>query len=406
MSTAMPMTPSTGFGCFVERVAWLLLCALVFTLPWEKALIVPEVGSISRIAGIAAFAVAVVAVWRRGALRPANIVLLFGALFVAWSLASWNWSMDRAATLTKTTTLAQVWAMLWLIWEFCRSRERQRQLMAVYLAGAVVGASIGLSRYAMHLQTYYRRYAATGFDPNDFGLLLALSLPMALYLGLGARGWRRWFCYGAAAVVIAAILLTASRTALIASFAAFAFVAGTWRSSALVHRVASLALFAYLLLSLFSFAPAPSRDRLATIPQEVTRGSINSRKQIWKSGARVWLEHPLLGVGVGAYPEAVRPQLGIPSVPGARYVAHNTFLSVLVEGGIVGFAVWLALLGSLVAFLVMMPGPERAFCATLLAVWAIGVSTLTWEHYKGTWLVFGLIMVAWPHAWLRRGKAA
>ena len=158
-------------------------------------------------------------------------------------------------------------------------------------------------------------------------------------------------------------------------------------------------------MSLFSFAPAPSRDRLATIPQEVTQGSINSRKQIWKSGARVWLEHPLLGVGVGAYPEAVRPQLGIPSVPGARYVAHNTFLSVLVEGDHRLCRLARAL-GQPGCFPVMMPGPERALCATLLAVWAIGVSTLTWEHYKGTWLVFGLIMAAWPHAWLRRGKAA
>ncbi len=407
MNAAAPMTTPTNVpGSFVERAAWLLLCALVFTMPWEKAVMLPDLGSISRVIGLAAFGAAALTVWRRGALRPANLVLLLGALFVVWSAVSWGWSLDRPATLARAKTLLQVWAMLWLMWEFCRGEARRHCLMAVYLAGAVVGAAIGIARYTMHLQTYYRRYAATGFDPNDFGLLLALSLPMALRLGFGTRGWRRWLCYGAAAVVIAAILLTASRTALIAAFAAFAFVAGTWRESALFPRIASLALFAYLLLSLFSFAPAPSRDRLATIPQEVTQGSINSRKQIWKSGARVWLEHPLLGVGAGAYPEAVRPQLGTPSVPGARYVAHNTFLSVLVEGGGIGFAVWMALLGCLVAFLAMMPSPERAFCATLLAVWAMGVSTLTWEHYKGTWLVFSLIMVAWPHAWLRRGKAA
>ncbi len=403
MKTAMHPAPSTGISAsLVERAAWLLLCALVFTMPWEKAVILPGLGSISRAAGLAAFGVAAIAVWRRGALRPPNLVLALGAVFVCWNLVSWAWSLDRAATWSKAITLAQVWAMLWLIWEFARSAARQRQLMAVYLAGAVAGSSIGIARYAMHLETYYRRYAAAGFDPNDFGLLLALSLPMAFYLGLGANGWRRWLCYGAAAVVIAAILLTASRTALIASFAAFAFVAGTWRGAAAFQRIASLALLAYLLLNLFAIAPAPTRDRLATIPTEVAQGSINSRKQIWKSGARVWLHHPVLGVGAGAYPEAVRPQLGAPTVPGARYVAHNTFLSVLVEGGVIGFAVWMALLGCLVLFLSMMPAPERALCATLLIVWAIGVSTLTWEHYKGTWLVFGLIMAAWPQAWFGR----
>lgn len=404
MNAAVPTAPA-GYAfsaSFVERAAWLLLCALVFTMPWEKAVVLPVLGSISRIAGLAAFAVAAIALLQRRVLRPPNLVLVLGSLFVGWNAASWFWSLDRAATLTRAVTLIQVWAMLWLIWEFARGAARQRQLMAVYLAGAVAGAGIGIARFAMHLETYYRRYAATGFDPNDFGLLLALSLPMSLYLGFGSRGWRRWLCYGAAAVVIAAILLTASRTALLASFAAFAFLAGTWRSGTVFHRVASLALWVYLVLGLFAFAPAPSRDRLATIPREVTQGSINSRKQIWKSGARVWLQHPITGVGAGAYPEAVRPQLGTPAVQGARYVAHNTFLSVLVEGGVVGLALWLALLGCLIAFLWMMPVPEQALCLTLLVVWVIGVSALTWEHYKGTWLVFGLIMAAWPRAWFGR----
>lgn len=405
MNPALSTTPSVDSRSLAERVAWLLLCALVFTLPWEKGVLLPAVGSISRAIGLATFAVAVIAVWQRGALRAPNLVLILGALFVAWCAASWGWSLDRTATFTKTITLVQVWALLWLLWEFARNAKRQGQLMAAYLAGAVVGASIGIIRYEMHLQTYYRRYAATGFDPNDFGLLLAISLPMALYLGFGARGWWRWLCYGAAVVVIAAILLTASRTALLASFASFVFVAWTWRHTALSQRIASLALLAFLLLSLFQFAPTASRNRLATIPQEVTQGNINNRKQIWKSGARVWLKHPLAGVGAGAYPEAVRPQLGTPSVPGARYVAHNTFLSVLVETGVFGFALWIAMLGCLTAFVWMMPLPERAFCAVLLVVWAIGVSTLTWEHYKGTWLVVGLVMTAWPRAWVAREDA-
>ncbi len=390
----------------LERAAWLPLCILVFTLPWEKAILFPMVGSISRAAGIVAFVAAMPALWRRGAPRPLNLALVFGAAFIAWSAASWFWSLDRPASLAKSATLAQVWLMAWLLWEFARSAMRQRRLMAVYLAGAVVGSAIGLARYALHLQTYYRRYAATGFDPNDFGLLLALSLPMALYLGLQSRGWRRCLPYLAAALVIAAILLTASRTALIASFVSFALIPWTWRDAPLFQRAASLALFAFLLLNLADFAPASSRERLATIPKEAAYGSINSRKQIWKSGARVWIERPWAGTGTGAYPEAVRPQLGTPSVPGARYVAHNTPLSVLVETGIAGFIPWGAMLMALAAFTWMMPPPERACCAVLLAVWATGVSTLTWEHYKGTWLVFALVMLAWPHAFSRKERAA
>lgn len=388
----------------LDRAAWVLLCLFVFTMPWEKGILIPGIGSIARAAGLVAFLAGAFAVSQRRTLRSPNLVLILGALFVAWSAVTWLWSLDPAATLARSITLVQLFALLWLLWEFCRSPRRQRILLGVYVAGAMVGAAIAFTRYALHLQTYYRRYAAAGFDPNDFGLLMVLSVPMALYLGLRSTNWRSAFWYTSSAVSVAAILLTASRTSLLALFLAFAFPLLTWRMATRWHRVATVALFALLLLSLIEIAPAPARGRLSTIPSEVTQGSINSRKTIWKAGARVWLEHPVLGVGAGAYPEAVRPQLGRPTVKGAQYVAHNTFLSVLVETGLPGFMLWGVLVLCLAIFVWMLPLPERALFATLLAAWALGVSTLTWEHYKGTWLLFGLIMAAWGTAWLPQAE--
>lgn len=82
--------------------------------------------------------------------------------------------------------------MLWLIWETCRTPGRQTGLMQAYVAGAGVASVLTMIRYAEGQQTYYRRYAAAGFDPNDLGLTVALSIPLALYLGLRGRGWLRW----------------------------------------------------------------------------------------------------------------------------------------------------------------------------------------------------------------------
>src|SRR3954447_10304439 len=104
----------------LDRVAWLLLCAFVFTIPWEKSVWVPQVGSIAHFIGILAFAAGGVVAWRGRPLRRPNAALLFATLFVAWSAASWFWSLDPPATVRRMRTFAELLAMFWLIWNSCR----------------------------------------------------------------------------------------------------------------------------------------------------------------------------------------------------------------------------------------------------------------------------------------------
>ncbi len=380
-----------------ERAAWVLLCLFVFSMPWEKSVWVPGVGTLTHLLGILAFAAGAISALRASSIRAPNAVVIGAALFVLWSGLTYFWSLDRQATVTRAFTLAELWAMLWLIWNFCRTPARQDQLVQAYVWGATVASSLAFTRYFLHQQTYWRRYAAAGFDPNDFGLILALAVPLGLFLALRAKGAQRWFFRAAILAVLAGILLTASRTALIATFVAFGFGFWTWRQADSSQKISTLALAALLVLGIFQLAPAASRERLDTISNELARGTFHGRTRIWKAGFHVLKKHPVLGVGSGAYPEAVRPSLGTPGVPGFRYVAHNTFLSVLVECGLAGFSIYGILLGLLALFVWTMQPTERALWAVMLATWAVGVSTLTWEHYKPSWLIVALITTEW--AW-------
>jgi hypothetical protein len=220
-----------GPNTLIQRAAWALLCLFVFSIPWEKSIQAPGVATLSHLFGILAFAAGVIVAVRRRSIRSPNLAMALAALWVLWSALTYLWSLDRHATLVRAITLAELLAMVWLIWDACRTPIRQTRLMQFYVWGAVAASASAFLRYFQGRQTYYRRYTAPGFDPNDFGLILALSIPIALYLALRARGWERW-CYRVAVLtVLSAVLLTASRTALIATFAAFAFALWTWREA-------------------------------------------------------------------------------------------------------------------------------------------------------------------------------
>jgi O-antigen ligase len=385
--------------------SWPLLVVFVFTIPWEKSLWVPSIGSIAHLAGLMAFAAGILAAIRRRQLRHPNAALLLAAVFVLWSALTYFWSLDRAATRGRALTLAELLGMLWLIWDLCRGPARQVQLISAYVCGSVVASGIAFWRYFHDIQTYYLRYAASGFDPNDFGLVLAIAIPLALSLALRGRGWTRWWWFASVPAIIAAVLLTASRAGMIATCVALLFAVWTWRRGDWVYRIATVIFAGGLALSLWS-GPAPQRQRLATIGQEISTGTLHDRTRIWKAGLRALRCRRIGGVGLGAYPKAVEPWLGKSTVKGFQYVAHNTFLSVLVECGAIGFVICGLLLAALAFFVWSLAPPERALWTVVAAVWTVGVFTLTWEGYKPTWLIMALIMTEWARsAWPPR-KAA
>ncbi|MGO9095330.1 MAG: O-antigen ligase family protein [Bryobacteraceae bacterium] len=376
----------------VQRAAGLLLWLFVFSLPWEKSLIVPGVGTAARLLGGLALAAGVGVAIRRKSVRGPNLVLALAAAFAMWAAATYFWSLAPSATAARAWTYAQLLAMAWLIWDQCRDAGRPVQLMEAYVWGAAVASVATLERFAENQQTNYRRYAAAGFDPNDLALTVALSIPMALYLSGRARGAKAWMYRAAALAAIAAILLTASRTALVAAAAGFVFVPLTWRESDRWQRISSVALLGLLLGGALWLAPAVSRARLASLGDA---GTLHNRTRIWKAGLRALESHAALGVGAGAYAEAVGPWLGRPALAGHEYVAHDTFLSILVECGAVGFGLFVALAGAMALFVWMMPPAERALWTAMLAAWAIGVSTLSWEQRKPGWLMLALITAQW-----------
>ena len=75
-------------------------------------------------------------------------------------------------------------------------------------------------------------------------------------------------------------------------------------------------------------------------------------------------------------------------------MSHNSYLSVLVELGLIGFILFSLILA--IAFVKAWHQPkwQSWFWLTVLAVWSIGAFTLTWEARKSTWLFLSFIVLS------------
>jgi O-antigen ligase len=371
------------------RLAFALLWLFVFSMPSEKSITISDFGTISRLLGAVAMGAGVIAIVLQGRLRMPSPFHLMVSLFILWAAISYRWSLDPDATLIRTQTNIQLIAVLWLIWEICPGEARVENLMEAYVLGTLVPAVNTVQRYLLGKMTYYQRYATEGFDPNDLALTLALSLPLSYALSLRRTGVRPWIYRLQMVTSMMTIFLSASRGGTMAMILALSLVVWTLGELPRRRRVALLVLGGVALGVAISLTPSTTWTRLATTASEIQEGTLNDRTMLWKAGLTAYVNDPYFGVGAGAYPETVAAWIGRPwiFVP----VAHNSFLSILVETGLVGLALFGGALLLLIRAARRLPSLPRKMWLTEMAVWTLGVSSLTWEYRKVTWLVFGLL---------------
>lgn len=373
----------------LTRFAFACLWLFVFSMPIEKAIEIPGLGTISKLAGLIAMGAGVLAVAVQGRFRIPGVIQLLLAGFVVWAAVTVRWSIAADLTFERTVTYVQLLTLILLIWEFCSEERHIEGLLAAYVLGTLVPACDTLQRFLLGKMTYYNRYATTGFDPNDLALTLALSIPIAYYLSLRSKGLVAWVYRVQILAAAGTIFLTASRGGTFAMLIGLSLILWTLHTLPVRNRIGIVVAITLAVIGAIAVVPASSWQRLGTAASEVSQGTLNSRTVLWKAGFDAFETMPFGGIGAGAYPEASAKVIGRPwaFVP----VAHNSFISVLVETGLIGFAIFAAMLGLLYRSAARMRGITRSFWLTLLVVWTVGVLSLTWEYRKPTWLLFGLV---------------
>lgn len=374
IAVALVLEPALGL------VLMLSLAPLKTLIATEATVAFPvDIGQITL--ALAAFAWAIWRITQRRAdplprtrLYAPLIAIMAGfspSLFAAVSTGAW---------LSEILKWAEMLLLVGIVLDLARGGRWAWIASGVVLA-ATLQAIIGLYEYfggsgAPHLWiANFQRFRAFGTfgQPNPFSAFMGLSLPLALGLAWGygqdARArWRErtsrlWIAPGAVALGYAACsgLLLAG---LVASWGRGAWLgfgaAGVvmvffaprrrWQGGALLATGAGL----FVALWIVGYVPAGIQQRVQNTLTEFTgfgdmravpisdeNFAIVERLAHWQAAATMANAHPLVGVGLGNY-EAAYPDYGLVSWPRALGHAHNDYLNVLAETGVVGLFGYLA----------------------------------------------------------------
>ena len=215
----------------------------------------------------------------------------------------------------------------------------------------------------------FMRAYGTFEQPNPYGGYLGLVLPVALGLavvaGLGLGHWScrwRWFTLAVtgicAALMFAALVMSWSRGAWLGFGAAVvgmavALVVKSGRGAVLTVILVALVAYALLAGGLAQVPPSLVQRFSDVVPYlgvsdvrgaEITDANFAVLERVahWQAAWLMWTDHPWLGVGIGNY-EAVYPRYALPQWPLPLGHAHNYYLNIAAETGVVGLGAYLLL---------------------------------------------------------------
>lgn len=353
--------------------------------------------------------------------RPAGIL----GVLVVWSALSIGWATDTLAGLRWTSFMAMMGVLAIAIAMLCRDRRRARILMWSLLGAFAVACLVAVAEVVtgLHLPTFRSGVENRGGligvgslfgNQNNFATFLSLSLPYFAVLPIVFRDVRlRVIGIAGAGTCLLLILLTGSKSGLASAglvVLGLLLLVGTDRGSrgrlAVAAAIAGLAV-ALVVPAVLGGGPVALDERTVTkldfgvlIEQFQSGGGSGAvRGTLLSDGLAIVSDTDGLGVGAGNAEVRVRSLAEFPGVANL----HNWWLEVLVNLGVVGFALYLAF------FLTLLRGQTRAarrardpfvryMClagALALTGWIIGsVGPSTAIHYAPMWIVFGLGMGA------------
>jgi O-antigen ligase len=269
--------------------------------------------------------------------------------FLSWVALSQLWAESPADARDALLRLTLNLVLSLVIFTAVRKPGQVIGLAGAFVAGATINAVYGLLFVEPEGTAEAARLASGIANPNELATILVAALTLALGLAAALRDAPlvRLAAFGACGICTAGVFLTGSRGGLVAlgvALVAFLLIGARFRGRILLVAIVIVASG----IGYYSYVASPeARERIT----DVESGS--GRTDLWEVGWRMVEAQPVRGTGGGNFqstssefllqPGAIeRPEFFISSAP---KVAHNSYLEIWAELGIVGLVLFLAILG-------------------------------------------------------------
>lgn len=306
--------------------------------------------------------------------------------FFVWSILSNSWAAFPSQSWEATKNQAAVLGLF----VGCRAVLTTRRNLQTVAFGFLAGAAL-----AIYLLWSIRdvvvpeldaalgevRVGVFSANKNYIAYALATACAVLTLLCIGVRR-ARWvlICVGIPLIGVC-VYLIGSRGATLSVALALVWL--------LVHRAAPrLALRSLAVLSVIVVVVIASgiADQLLTPEQQSGRetGTLNGRLLVWPIARETFSQHPVLGIGIGAFRESNPFDI----------VAHNALLEVGVGLGIVGIVLFFSILHSALMHdtRAISNSTDRALIVgTLIAVTLPIFSSGNWDQSAAGWMATALV---------------
>ncbi len=314
--------------------------------------------------------------------RELSVFSFFLFLVIIGSLLATNRS---AAMGSLTGTYIKIAAMVFAIsWLLRHSRQFFWLLLTMIVSGICV-AIVALRNKHLGLElvegtrvTIGRSIGSMLGDPNDLSLVLLFPASFALALLLTPGFGKLWKLLGLMCflLVACAVIATQSRGGLLGICA----VSGIYAWHRVQNKALLIAMGGAALMVLFVLAGITDRASGGAHEEGIDESAMG-RIYAWQAAIGMAIHHPLTGVGLNNFISNYFDYS--PHWDGKNHAVHSTWFGVLAETGLLGFAVFIAIIIAVARIssrcrryfapaMATLPKPMTRFCLPVLSQYRPG----------------------------------